>query len=280
MRRVGGVILILSGLAVAAYSITSGSDSSEPEIAGRAAAKPDAAFATPVVVTIAQRPSEPFAPRATASPKGREALARELQKELKRVGCYEGELNGTWTPMTRRAMKAFADWVNATLPVDEPDAILYAMVQGHQDKACGKPCPSGQGRAEEGRCVPNAILSKAAKKGPPPAAVASTRKTDLAAAEKQATAVTGWSTVTTFAAPVPAPVIVSAPALGAPPAEGRMALAGPTSPLLPLAEAPVAKKAAPAARRVVHRPSRVPVQQVSGRSSWARSMLARRDWFN
>ena len=142
MRKADGVFLILSGLAVATYGITSGSDSSESEIAGRAAAQPEAAFATPVVVTIAQRPSETFASRATASPKGRDALARELQKELKRVGCYEGELNGTWTPMTRRAMKAFADWVNATLPVDEPDAILYAMVQGHQDKACGKPCPA------------------------------------------------------------------------------------------------------------------------------------------
>ena len=77
-------------------------------------------------------------------PKDRDSLARELQKELRRVGCYEGELNGAWTPMTKRAMKAFTDRVNATLPVDEPDTILYSMVQGQQDRVCGKPCPVGE----------------------------------------------------------------------------------------------------------------------------------------
>jgi hypothetical protein len=69
-----------------------------------------------------------------------------------------GELNGAWTPSTRRAMKAFTDRVNATLPVEEPDGILFAMVQGHQDRACGKPCPSSQSLSEDGRCLPNAIL--------------------------------------------------------------------------------------------------------------------------
>jgi hypothetical protein len=64
---------------------------------------------------------------------------------------------------------AFTVRVNATLPVHEPDAILFAMVQGHQDKACGKPCPTGQGLSDEGRCLPNTILTKDFKKGPPPA---------------------------------------------------------------------------------------------------------------
>jgi hypothetical protein len=58
-------------------------------------------------------------------PKDHDGFARELQKELRRVGCYEGELNGA-----KRCMKAFTERVNATLPVDEPDYILYSMVQG------------------------------------------------------------------------------------------------------------------------------------------------------
>ena len=170
-------------------------------------------------------------PRAAAIPRDRDTLARELQKELKRVGCYEGELNGVWTPLTRRAMKAFTDRVNATLPVEEPDAILFAMVQGHQDKVCGKPCPSSQGLSEDGRCLPNAILAKAARKGLPPAAVAQLPKSNPAPADKPAPAITGWSTVTTAAAPVPAaapaPAVASAPTPGPPPTDGRMALAGP-----------------------------------------------------
>ena len=43
--------------------------------------------------------------------------------ELRRVGCYGGELNGVWTPATRLAMKAFTERVNATLPVGDPDDI-------------------------------------------------------------------------------------------------------------------------------------------------------------
>ena len=92
-------------------------------------------------------------------------LGRELQRELARVGCYEGERNGIWTPATRKAMKAFTDRVNATLPTEEPDYILLALVQGYRDKVCGMPCPAGQGLAEDGRCMPNAIL--AAKKPSP-----------------------------------------------------------------------------------------------------------------
>ena len=268
MSKAAGLFLILSGLTVAAYGIPSDKDASEPEVASRTAATPVPAFATPVVVTIAQRPSVPPAapPRAAPILRDRDTLARELQKELKRVGCYEGELNGAWTPLTRRAMKAFTDQVNATLPVHEPDAILYALVQGHQDRACGKPCPSGQGLDEDGRCLPNAILARAAKKGPPLATMALSPKSNPAAAETAATAVAGWSTVTTSAAPVSALAVASAPALGPPPAEGRMALAGPTPP----------PTRARAARRASPPTPRVTVRQVSRGTSWARSMIARR----
>ena len=130
-------------------------------------------FSAPVVVTIAQRPSEPPTPapqKAGPIPRDRDAIGRELQKELKRVGCYEGELNGIWTPSTRQAMKAFTDRVNATLPTDEPDSILLTLVQAYQDRVCGKPCPAGQGLSDTGRCLPTAILARAGKKGAPVAA--------------------------------------------------------------------------------------------------------------
>ena len=189
---------------------------------------------------------------------------------MKRVGCYEGELNGVWTPATRRAMKAFTDRVNATLPVEEPDAILFAMVQGHQDKACGKPCPSGQGLSDDGRCLPNAILAKAAKKGLPPAAVAQLPKSNPAPADKPAPAITGWSTVTTAAAPAPAGCTRTGGGIctdtWSPPTEGRMALAGPTDPSAPAVGGTGPRgKTAPQHR---HAP-----RQQGGQGSWTRSML-------
>jgi putative peptidoglycan binding protein len=282
MSKAGGLFLILGGLAIAAYGIASDNDASEskaegeiglaknsqaderpiPNVAALArtttrATKPVAAFATPVVVTITQRLSEPPAtsPRAAEIPKDRDTLARELQKELKRVGCYEGELNGIWTPATRRAMKAFTDRVNATLPVHQPDAILFAMVQGHQDKVCGKPCPSGQGLSDEGRCLPNVILAKGFKKGPPAPAIA------------------GWSTVTTASAAAPTPAFPSV--AGPSPAEGRMALDGPTEPPLQSARTPTTRRA-PVARRTSPPPPRAAMRQGSQASSWVRSMQARR----
>jgi hypothetical protein len=61
-------------------------------------------------------------------------------------------------------MKAFIDRVNARLPVDEPDLILLALVQGYQEKVCGSSCPAGQGLADDGRCLPNSIITNLAKK--------------------------------------------------------------------------------------------------------------------
>jgi hypothetical protein len=106
---------------------------------------------SPVVVTVPQSTGEPKhrAPAAqvqdTSVPRDPVSLAREIQRELKRVGCYHGELNGTWNAQSRSAMKKFADQVNAKLPVDRPDLILLRLAQSHQGRACGsaqkKPLP-------------------------------------------------------------------------------------------------------------------------------------------
>src|SRR5688572_18162448 len=121
MSRASGLVLILSGLAVAGYVLVPVEETGEPDLASSqseiakspvadkvasapseaiAPAQPRPAFRpippaptriaepTPVVVTIASRPGDtPPAPRV-AIPKDRDTLVRELQKELKRVGCY------------------------------------------------------------------------------------------------------------------------------------------------------------------------------------------------
>ena len=141
MSRASGIVLIAAGLALAVYALPSGelteadfgrgadvakarpADNStrvvivppEPKPVIRpqqAAAEPVPPFSAPVVVTIAQRPSE--LARAVPMPRDRDAIGRELQKELRRVGCYDGELNGAWTTSTKQAMKVFIDRVNAS----------------------------------------------------------------------------------------------------------------------------------------------------------------------
>ena len=93
-------------------------------------------------------------------------LARDLQRELKRAGCYYGDVDGDWGPGSKRAMTEFADRVNASLPVEEPDMVLLALVEAHAGQVCGRTCPTGQGLDGEGRCLPRAILAQSEKKGP------------------------------------------------------------------------------------------------------------------
>ena len=121
----------------------------------------------PTTVYVVSRPppeAKPKPPVATnIDPGDRAALARALQRELKRVGCYSGEITGVWTTSSRMAMKAFTQRVNATLPIDTPDPVLLSLVQAHPDRACGTACPAGQTATEGGACAPDEVTVKAAK---------------------------------------------------------------------------------------------------------------------
>jgi hypothetical protein len=97
-------------------------------------------------------------------PSSRAALASDIQRELTRVGCYGGEINGAWTPSSKKAMSAFMERVNATLPIEEPDYILLTLVQGHAASACGAECPSGEVQSAAGRCVPQAVVAQSVRK--------------------------------------------------------------------------------------------------------------------
>ena len=153
MNNVSGHLAILAGAGVAAALLALAT------YVGRRM-ETSASAQAPVVVTVPARataaPPPQAAPRqpppGTASPRDPASLARQLQSELRRVGCYDGELSGVWTPRTRMAMKAFTDRVNASLPVDKPDQILLALVQSHQGVAC----------------VPPPVLAKAPAKPEPP----------------------------------------------------------------------------------------------------------------
>jgi hypothetical protein len=187
----------------------------------RAAGSPDADAPAPEIATLTPRTALASPPKGASLPTDRYMLARELQRELARVGCYDGEMHGVWTPTTRRAMNAFMDRINATLPTDEPDSILLTLVQGARDKVCGTTCPAGQALAE-GRCLPSAIL--AGKKAPQITRVPPSQTGP------------GWSVTQ---APTTATPAASADA-------GRMGLAGPNAPAQPPVVAAVPATSRPA----------------------------------
>jgi len=184
-----------------------------------------AANQTPVyTVMVPQRPPEQAAPvqppqppgqqqKATATPGDRASLARELQRELKRVGCYSGEITGVWTTSSRMAMKSFTDNVNATLPIDNPDYILLSLVQGRQGAVCG---------TTEAKTDTKAAPVEKSSATPPPA---TTTTTTIGAAVPAAAAVTALSAAAPAATPK-ADAKLSAPddrprsaAISPPPAE-------------------------------------------------------------
>jgi hypothetical protein len=166
MNSVRGHMAILAGAGVSAVLV------SVFLLVGRQSGTASSAQVS-AVVTLHQRPiaapaaTPPKPEPAAVAPVARDpaSLARALQRELKRVGCYEGEVSGVWSPPSRAAMKAFTEHVNATLPVDAPDQILLALVQGHRGQACGAACRPNEAQAGDGRCLPKAIVAKADRTG-------------------------------------------------------------------------------------------------------------------
>jgi hypothetical protein len=161
-----------------------------------------------------------------SSDEQRQSLVRDLQLELKRVGCYDGEANGQWNTSSKKAMAAFTDRVNASLPYEQPDFILLTLVQGHKGRACGQDCPSGQSLAGNGRCTPNGVLAQTERKpsdsikreaavaAAAAAAAATLASTKLAEAKKasdRATVASSWTT-TTRPAPLETGTVAAVPA--------------------------------------------------------------------
>lgn len=86
-------------------------------------------------------------------------LARDVQRELQRVGCYHGEIDGIWGPGSQRAVMAFMEHVNAVLPVEEPDVFMLSLLTSEKGDICGATCPHGQSLSAGGRCLPTTLLA-------------------------------------------------------------------------------------------------------------------------
>jgi peptidoglycan hydrolase-like protein with peptidoglycan-binding domain len=152
MNRLVLFVTAIGVSALAVYAVATSEDSDE-EIAV-ATVTQRTAGPPPALVALPQ-------PVKRAMPTDFPSLAREIQRELKRVGCYRGEVNGLWTPQTRTAMKAFVDDANAVLPVDKPDQVLLSLLQGERDTACSS-CPVGQQQTQDGACVASTVATNSA----------------------------------------------------------------------------------------------------------------------
>jgi uncharacterized caspase-like protein len=108
----------------------------------------------------ASEPVKPAGPAVAAAPpsdtKAERSippdLPRQLQSELKRVGCKTGDVDGEWNASARKALSLFND--NAGTKFDARVASLDALdaVRGKQGRVCPLDCDRGY-RASGERCV-------------------------------------------------------------------------------------------------------------------------------
>jgi outer membrane protein assembly factor BamD (BamD/ComL family) len=91
-------------------------------------------------------------------------LARALQFELQRVGCFNGAVNGQFDDATNAAWRTFTKLTSITT-VDEltPDAIK--AVRGVNKRVCPLKCPAGQ-HAEGDQCIADVSAPSRAEAAP------------------------------------------------------------------------------------------------------------------
>ncbi len=87
---------------------------------------------------------QPPRPVAVQRERPHPELVRELQRELRRVGCYLGDIDGDWGAASRRSMRTFMDRVTSNLQSDNPDLIQLTLVRGYPGVACRTTLPAGQ----------------------------------------------------------------------------------------------------------------------------------------
>jgi hypothetical protein len=170
--RALGVLFILLGLAVAAFAVRSTGPDGAIVADGHPAGAPNPSAAAGVAQVVYVAPTRPAsAPTAVAvlGPAGaaKGDLVSALQRQLTRVGCYGGEINGIWSASTRGAMEALIQRVNARLPTAQPDPVHLALAQSQRAGIC-EGCPKGEdNNKSDGRCVNRATVAMLAATAAP-----------------------------------------------------------------------------------------------------------------
>jgi hypothetical protein len=89
--------------------------------------------------------------KSAAEPFDSREAARLLQRELKRVGCFDGAVDGEFGDSTRAALRNFAKVAGLTVSIDpSPDSLK--AVRGIDKRVCPLVCPSGE-RVDGDHCV-------------------------------------------------------------------------------------------------------------------------------
>lgn len=82
-------------------------------------------------------------------------LARNLQTELRRVGCDPGNIEGKWDNKAKEALKRFARFSKTAIPQDDPSDEALNVLSLQKGRVCPLVCRAGQHEVG-GNCVQRA----------------------------------------------------------------------------------------------------------------------------
>jgi len=92
-------------------------------------------------------------PHAVASfIKNRRSLTQSLQKELARIGCSPGRIDGKWGAMGKSAMEKFNHFSGRDLDVSTASPGAYHAMKKIKSRVCPRSC-TAQSRLKNGQCV-------------------------------------------------------------------------------------------------------------------------------
>jgi len=101
-------------------------------------------------VNLTKLSNQPIGDERISAPPEHVVSAIDLQTELKRVGCFEGEIDGKWGSLSRTALDAFAVQSQTLLTSNEPTLEALEALKAHKDRVC----PVAQRTGRRADCAP------------------------------------------------------------------------------------------------------------------------------
>jgi hypothetical protein len=116
------------------------------------AAAPPVSSAPPTAPSVATTQAGPSQLSKYAG-LGVEELTREAQRELQRLGCDPGSIDGRWGERGRAALTRFGTHAKLSGVPGEPSPELLDLLSAQRSQICPLECKSGE-RLIGGRCAP------------------------------------------------------------------------------------------------------------------------------
>ena len=110
---------------------------------------PPTAAPAPASAAPATNPSNTLSKFAALEP---DDLAKETQKELQRVGCDPGEIDGKWGEKGKAALSRFVKYTKVAIAADQPSVEALDIISAQRVRICPLECGEGEHAVGE-RCV-------------------------------------------------------------------------------------------------------------------------------